>query len=74
MGSVAQYFDPALWRDWLHDGVAQMGYTAFWFAVLQIIFINILLSGDNAVVIAMACRATGPDTASFLKTSERSAL
>ena len=29
---------------------------AFWLAVLQIIWINILLSGDNAVVIAMACR------------------
>lgn len=28
----------------------------FWLAVLQIIWINILLSGDNAVVIAMACR------------------
>ncbi|MGH6672951.1 MAG: YjbE family putative metal transport protein [Xanthobacteraceae bacterium] len=28
-----------------------------WSAVPQIVFINILLSGDNAVVIAMACRA-----------------
>jgi YjbE family integral membrane protein len=34
-----------------------MGGAAFWAAVLQIIFINILLSGDNAVVIAMACRS-----------------
>lgn len=31
--------------------------TTFWLAVLQIILIDILLSGDNAVVIAMACRA-----------------
>lgn len=30
---------------------------AFWLAVLQIIWIDILLSGDNAVVIALACRA-----------------
>src|SRR5690348_2539059 len=30
--------------------------TGFWLAVFQIIWINILLSGDNAVVIAMACR------------------
>jgi predicted tellurium resistance membrane protein TerC len=60
MGGVAQYFHPALWRDWLAAGVDQMGYTAFWFAVLQIIFINILLSGDNAVVIAMACRGLPP--------------
>jgi YjbE family integral membrane protein len=29
---------------------------AFWVAALKIIWINILLSGDNAVVIALACR------------------
>jgi len=29
---------------------------AFWVAVLQIILIDILLGGDNAVVIALACR------------------
>lgn len=29
----------------------------FWLAILQIIWINILLSGDNAVVIALACRS-----------------
>lgn len=29
----------------------------FWLALLKIIWINILLSGDNAVVIAMACRS-----------------
>jgi len=28
----------------------------FWMAVLEIIWINVLLSGDNAVVIALACR------------------
>src|SRR5712691_9300361 len=28
----------------------------FWLAVAQIIWINVLLSGDNAVVIALACR------------------
>jgi len=30
--------------------------TQFWVAVAEIILINILLSGDNAVVIALACR------------------
>jgi YjbE family integral membrane protein len=35
---------------------ADFTHAAFWLAVLQIIWINILLSGDNAVVIAMACR------------------
>ncbi len=36
-----------------------MDYTSasFWIAVLQIVWIDILLSGDNAVVIAMACRS-----------------
>jgi YjbE family integral membrane protein len=29
----------------------------FWIAVVQIILLNIVLSGDNAVVIAMACRS-----------------
>src|SRR6201987_3146072 len=33
-----------------------MHTTAFWIAVGKIIWINILLSGDNALVIAMACR------------------
>jgi YjbE family integral membrane protein len=32
----------------------------FWLAALQIIYINILLSGDNAVVIALACRNLPP--------------
>lgn len=34
----------------------QLLLPAFWFAVGQIIMIDILLGGDNAVVIAMACR------------------
>lgn len=34
---------------------------AFWFALLQIIWVNILLSGDNAVVIALAARSLPPD-------------
>jgi len=33
-----------------------MGSPQFWVAGLEIIVINILLSGDNAVVIALACR------------------
>lgn len=32
----------------------------FWLAVLQIIWIDLLLSGDNAVVIALACRKLPP--------------
>ncbi len=33
----------------------------FWFAVGQIIMIDILLGGDNAVVIALACRQLPPE-------------
>jgi YjbE family integral membrane protein len=32
----------------------------FWVAALEIVIINILLSGDNAVVIALACRNLPP--------------
>jgi YjbE family integral membrane protein len=56
VASIAEYLNPALWRDLVHASVDQLGYAAFWLAVLQIIFVNLLLSGDNAVVIAMACR------------------
>jgi YjbE family integral membrane protein len=34
----------------------QFSQPQFWVAVVQIIWIDIILSGDNAVVIAMACR------------------
>nr|WP_245431173.1 TerC family protein [Rhodoplanes roseus] len=37
-----------------------MALPSFWVAVGKIIWINILLSGDNAVVIAMACRSLPP--------------
>src|SRR5262245_46446523 len=37
-----------------------MSHGPFWIAVLQIIFVNIILSGDNAVVIAMACLTLPP--------------
>jgi YjbE family integral membrane protein len=36
--------------------MADMTTPHFWGAVVEIIFVNILLSGDNAVVIALACR------------------
>src|SRR4029077_4418671 len=37
-----------------------MQQTAFWVALGKIMWINILLSGDNALVIAMACRGLPP--------------
>ena len=38
----------------------ELGSTAFFLALLQIIWVNILLSGDNAVVIALAARSLPP--------------
>ena len=38
----------------------EFGTPQFWVAALEIIVINILLSGDNAVVIALACRNLPP--------------
>jgi len=40
--------------------VADLTQPAFWIAVLQIIGVNIILSGDNAVVIALACMHLPP--------------
>ena len=37
-----------------------IGSAAFWLALAQIIWVNILLSGDNAVVIALAARSLPP--------------
>ncbi|AOB30789.1 hypothetical protein AKI39_08905 [Bordetella sp. H567] len=38
----------------------ELTQAAFWLALLQIIWVNILLSGDNAVVIALAARSLPP--------------
>ena len=52
--------DPAAWLGMVTSGWSEIGQTAFWVSLLQIMWINILLSGDNAVVIAMACRGLRP--------------
>src|SRR5215470_19217791 len=48
--------DPGTWLAMLTSGWSEMGQATFWVALVKIMWINILLSGDNAVVIAMACR------------------
>jgi YjbE family integral membrane protein len=40
----------------IFNSVAAYAQPQFWLSVLEIIWINILLSGDNAIVIALACR------------------
>ena len=43
------------------DILQQFQTTEFWVGLLKIIWINIILSGDNAVVIALAARSLPPD-------------
>jgi YjbE family integral membrane protein len=40
----------------LQSSIGELAQAPFWAAVLQIALVNIILSGDNAVIIAMACR------------------
>jgi YjbE family integral membrane protein len=56
VNSFLQVFDPANIGAFFTQFQADMQRPAFWLAVGKIIWINILLSGDNALVIAMACR------------------
>jgi len=51
-----QVLDPANIGGFFTQLQLDMQRPAFWLAVGKIIWINILLSGDNALVIAMACR------------------
>lgn len=40
--------------------LVRFGDPQFWVSVVEIIWINVLLSGDNAIVIALACRSLPP--------------
>jgi YjbE family integral membrane protein len=55
-----QVFDPANIGAFFTQMQADLQRPAFWLAVGKIIWINVLLSGDNALVIAMACRGLAP--------------
>ena len=60
MHSIAQMLNPADWVALFTRGWSELGETEFWLALIKLIWINVLLSGDNAVVIAMACRGLPP--------------
>lgn len=60
MNWLLQVFDPANVGVLLTQFQADLQKPAFWLAVGKIIWINVLLSGDNALVIAMACRGLQP--------------
>jgi len=53
---LLQVVDPANTGAFFAQIRVDMQTPAFWLAVGKIIWINVLLSGDNALVIAMACR------------------
>jgi len=57
---LLQVFDPANVGALLAQFQADLLHPSFWLAVGKIIWINVLLSGDNALVIAMACRGLAP--------------
>jgi YjbE family integral membrane protein len=57
---LLQVVDPANIGAILAQLHAEMQTPTFWLAVGKIIWINVLLSGDNALVIAMACRGLAP--------------
>ena len=53
---LLQAIDPANISAFFTQFAADMQKPTFWLSVGKIIWINVLLSGDNALVIAMACR------------------
>jgi YjbE family integral membrane protein len=53
---LTQVVDPTEISAFFTQFQADMQTPAFWVAVGKMIWINVLLSGDNALVIAMACR------------------
>jgi YjbE family integral membrane protein len=55
-----QIFDPAHIGAFFTEFRNEMATPTFWVAVGKIIWINVLLSGDNALVIALACRGLAP--------------
>jgi YjbE family integral membrane protein len=57
---LLQIVDPGNIGAFFAQVQVDMHSPAFWLAVGKIIWINVLLSGDNALVIAMACRGLAP--------------
>ena len=60
MNWLTQVFDPANLGAFFAQFQTDLQKPTFWLAVGKIIWINVLLSGDNALVIAMACRGLAP--------------
>ena len=55
-----QILDPGHLSAWFVQFENEVQQPQFWVALTKIIWINVLLSGDNALVIALACRGLQP--------------
>ena len=60
MDLLIQIFDPGHISAWFVQLENEIQHPQFWVALTKIIWINVLLSGDNALVIALACRGLQP--------------
>ena len=60
MNGLMQLFDLATYTSLLAQFEAEIQQPQFYVALTKIIWINVLLSGDNALVIALACRGLQP--------------
>lgn len=56
MNWVSELLDPAAVGAFFRQFAAEIHHPQFWVALGKIIWINVLLSGDNALLIALACR------------------
>jgi YjbE family integral membrane protein len=53
---VSEFFDPSAIGAFFTQFNTEIHQRQFWVALAKIIWINVLLSGDNALLIALACR------------------
>ncbi|WP_458756209.1 TerC family protein [Afipia sp. TerB] len=60
MDWLMHLFDPATIAGVFTQFQSEIHQPQFWVALTKIIWINVLLSGDNALVIALACRGLQP--------------
>ncbi|KIZ42754.1 MULTISPECIES: TerC family protein [Rhodopseudomonas] len=60
MDWLLNFVDPATIGGLAGEFRSDFQQPGFWLAVGKIVWINVLLSGDNALVIAMACRGLSP--------------
>jgi YjbE family integral membrane protein len=56
----SEFFDPSAIAAAFTQFKTEIHHPQFWVALTEIIWINVLLSGDNALVVAMACRGLAP--------------